>query len=53
MTKKAEIHVHLDASLKKQIERFATKNSRSVNMQILHYIKDGLKHDEAYHADRR
>lgn len=44
---KWETHVYLDEAVHKHLEQVAADESRSVNGQILHFIKRGLaEHDK-------
>lgn len=44
-----ESHIYMTPQTKALLERFAQKSCRSVNGQILYYIQEGLRADQAYY----
>lgn len=42
----AQTHIYMTPAMKRQLERFAEKDCRSVNGQILHYVQRGIEQDE-------
>ena len=42
-----ETHVYMTPAIKKQLERVAKKQHRSVTGQIMYYVQRGISQDEA------
>lgn len=39
-----------DINLKEKLKESAKRNDRSLNMQVLHFLKEGLLFDEKFHS---